>query len=307
MSSSNVTSVTKYFSTANEGFNTTLTATIAASATSVGLNSTSGLTNGSVFVGIIEPAAVAQQTFTGTVDVSGSQITNVIWVRGNNVGHAGGVTIVDYVSGAAHNMATTGVLKQHTQAGAHSAITNTGGLTTDTATITGNATVDGSLGITGVVGGAGYSLATISNPYKFSAYATTITNIGASGTTKVALNGEVFDTGNNFDSTTNSRFVAPVAGFYFITACVQVSSAGMGTTANGTAFIYKNGAEWKRGQMIAGSGNSLTTITAQISDVMQLAANDYVELWAYNGDSSTRSTGSGSNITYMSGFLVSAT
>lgn len=137
MGSSDVSSVVKYFSTAAEGFNTTLSSTISASATSVGLNSTSGLTNGAVFVGIIEPGATAQQTFTGTVDISGSQITNVVWVRGANVGHAGGVTIVDYVSGAAHNMTTAGILKQHTQAGVHT------GITTDTLVASGVATLNG--------------------------------------------------------------------------------------------------------------------------------------------------------------------
>jgi hypothetical protein len=102
-------------------------------------------------VGIIEPGQTGQQTFTGTVDISGSQITNVVWVRGTNVGHAGGVTIVDYVTGAGHNMITTGILKQHTQGGAHTGITNTGGLTTDTATVTSNATVGGTLNVIGAV------------------------------------------------------------------------------------------------------------------------------------------------------------
>lgn len=143
MASSDTSAVTKYFSTAAEGFTTTLSSTISASATSVGLNSTSGLTNGAVFVGIIEPGQTAQQTFTGTVDVGGSQITNVVWVRGVNVGHAGGVTIVDYVSGASHSMMTTGILKQHTQAGVHT------GITTDTISTTGNGTIGGTLGVTG--------------------------------------------------------------------------------------------------------------------------------------------------------------
>jgi hypothetical protein len=149
MSSSDVSSVTKYFSTAAEGFSTTTSGTISAGATSVGLNSTTGLTNGNVFVGIIEPGATAQQVFTGTVDVSGSQITNVAWVRDTNVGHAGGVTVVDYVSGAAHNMATTGILKQHTQAGAHT------GITTDTLTVTSGTTLPaGDIGTADIAAGA---------------------------------------------------------------------------------------------------------------------------------------------------------
>lgn len=151
MSSSDVSAVVNFFSTAAEGFNTTLSSTITASATSVGLNSTSGLTNGAVFVGIIEPGQTAQQTFTGTVDVGGSQITNVKWIRGANVGHAGGVTIVDYVSGGSHNMTTAGILKQHTQTGVHTGITTDTIVTTGNATVGGNETVAGTLGVTGVL------------------------------------------------------------------------------------------------------------------------------------------------------------
>lgn len=119
MASSDVSSVTNYFSTAHEGFSTTITSQVLASATTVPLASVSGLTNGDIFVGIIEPGETKEQTFTGTVDTSGTQITGVVWTRGTDVDHASGVTVVDYVTGTGHNMTTTGLLVDHTQTGKH--------------------------------------------------------------------------------------------------------------------------------------------------------------------------------------------
>lgn len=114
---SNVSTVTNHFPTANEGFITTLGSTISSGAVTVPLTSVSGLTNGTIFVGIIEPKQANQQTFTGTVDTAGVQITGVKWTRGTNVDHTAGVTIVDYVSGTGQNMMTKGLLVSHDQDG----------------------------------------------------------------------------------------------------------------------------------------------------------------------------------------------
>ena len=119
---SNVTAVLSHFSTSNEGFQTTIPTPVTAGAITVPLASTTGLVNGTIFVGIIEPTTVKQQVFTGTVDIAGTMITGVVWTRGTNVDHAAGVTIVDYVTGTDHNMATKGILVQHTQTGAHGAV-----------------------------------------------------------------------------------------------------------------------------------------------------------------------------------------
>lgn len=121
---SNVSSATKFFSTANEGFQTTVGADVASGATTVVLTSTGGLTDGSVFVGIIEPGvAIKQQVFTGTVNVSTNSITGVVWTRGTNSIHATGSTVVDYVTGTDWNLLTTGLLKEHKQSGAHGNVT----------------------------------------------------------------------------------------------------------------------------------------------------------------------------------------
>lgn len=114
---SDVSSVINFFSTANEGFITTTSGSILSGAATVPLNSTSGLTNGTIFVGIIEPGLTKEQTFTGTVDTGGAQITGVKWTRGSNADHSAGVSVVDYVTGTGHNMMTKGMLVSHNQDG----------------------------------------------------------------------------------------------------------------------------------------------------------------------------------------------
>jgi hypothetical protein len=121
---SDVSAVVNYFPTVNEGFTTTCGGTIAPAATTVPLNSVSGLTNATTFVGIIEPGGTNQQVFTGTVDTGGSQITGVKWTRGTNVTHASGVTIVDYSTGTAINMISAGILKEHLSTGVHALTAN---------------------------------------------------------------------------------------------------------------------------------------------------------------------------------------
>lgn len=113
----NFASVIKYFPTPKEGFITTLGSSILSGAVTVPLNSTSGLTNGDVFVGLIEPGLTNQQCFTGTVDTAGNQITGVVWTTGTNVAHSAGVTIVDYVTSTTVGMISKGVLKHANQDG----------------------------------------------------------------------------------------------------------------------------------------------------------------------------------------------
>lgn len=122
---SNISSVTNYFPTANEGFTAITTTALTANPAIVPLSTVSGLVSGSIFVGIIEPNdATKKQVFTGTVDVTNSRITGCVWTRGTSLaGHTSGVTVVDYTTGTAFNMLSAGVLKEHKQSGAHGNIT----------------------------------------------------------------------------------------------------------------------------------------------------------------------------------------
>jgi hypothetical protein len=114
---SDISGVSNFFPTVNEGFTTATASSILSGATVVPLNTVSGLTNGSIFVGIINPGGASQQVFTGTVDTSGSRITGVVWTRGSNVDHSGGSTVVDYVTGTSYNMISAGMRVAHNQSG----------------------------------------------------------------------------------------------------------------------------------------------------------------------------------------------
>jgi len=138
----------------------------------------------------------------------------------------------------------------------------------------------------------------LSNPYKFSAYRAAAWTAGGVYT-KVAFDTELFDTGSNFDAVTNSRFTAPIAGFYSFSASVQSNAAAGALHA---IALYKNGALQKRVEIE--NGANTTPIAAAISGLMQLAASDYVEVW-HQG--STSAGGIGADRTFFDGFLMSET
>jgi hypothetical protein len=118
--STSVASATKYFPTAQNGFQTTLASTISSGAATVPLNSVAGYTNGDTVVLVVDPtSSTLKQTFTGVVDTAGVQITGVVWTAGTNVSHAGGATVVDYETATHWALYSKGLLIGHTQAGLH--------------------------------------------------------------------------------------------------------------------------------------------------------------------------------------------
>lgn len=138
------------------------------------------------------------------------------------------------------------------------------------------------------------------NPYKFSVYRNSAFNWGTSAFAKVTFDTKLFDTNGNFD-TTNGRYVAPVSGFYQIDARVY-TSVGVG----GNLYIislYKNGSQWGNGSgNIQGAGTS--GFGCVCSEIMQLNAGDYVEVFAY-GTGNAGVAGITGNM--FSGYLVSRT
>lgn len=109
---------TNFFATPNEGFTTTTSAPVdSSSATVVPFNSVSGLTNGSIFTGLIDPGNAKERAFTGVVDTGGSQITSVKFTTGTNATHTTGATIVDYVTGTHIGAMSKGILIHSDQDG----------------------------------------------------------------------------------------------------------------------------------------------------------------------------------------------
>ena len=134
----------------------------------------------------------------------------------------------------------------------------------------------------------------------FSAYApSNQTGLGVGSYTKITLTTKVFDTNNNFDSTTNYRFTPTVAGYYLIIGTVTGPNVN---NYSAGSVIYKNGASFAWGSAV-GSANQYATATA--STIMYLnGSTDYVELYYFNGTGAVSNTVGGSVYTYFNGCLI---
>lgn len=121
-----VSSATKFFPVAKEGFTTTTSGTVSSGATTVGLNSVSGYSNGDTVVMVIDPTdATKKQAFTGVINTGSSQVTSVVWTEGTNQDHSAGATVVDYETATHWSLYSKGLLVEHAQAGTHTNITGT--------------------------------------------------------------------------------------------------------------------------------------------------------------------------------------
>jgi hypothetical protein len=137
----------------------------------------------------------------------------------------------------------------------------------------------------------------------FSAYAASgSTSVTTNTWTKIALNGEEFDTASCFDSTTNYRFTPTVAGYYQINGLIGAEGSGSQTRI--LAMIRKNGGEFK-------FGDDLTTATTTGSNaganalIYMNGSTDYLELWVYMiGTALTYNTTL--QRTYFQGYLARA-
>ncbi len=112
--------------------------------------------------------------------------------------------------------------------------------------------------------------------------------------TKVQLNAETFDLKSEFDSTTNYRYTATQAGIYRVSAAARILAPAVGDGLE--VAIYVNGA-------IHSSGVNNTASTASsntsMSDLVQLSANDYVEMYVLHSNGAAKNLDFGSNKTYF--------
>jgi len=107
---------TNFFATASETFTDNLSASIAAGAATVPVNSAVEYTNGDVVALTVDPGTVNEATFIGVKN--GSQFENCVWTEGNTaVGHSSGATIIDYDSATHHAALIKGLLKFANQDG----------------------------------------------------------------------------------------------------------------------------------------------------------------------------------------------
>lgn len=250
---------------------------------------------------IVDGAITAKTDWTGRVNIDTNIITELEVTNGTDVGNLKDDIVVCLETSAWVNdiigtlltiFDSTGTLKP--EGIASSALVNSSISTLKIA----NLAVT-----TAKIANAAVTPAKRSNPYKFRAYRDAALSIGATTTGKVTFDTDNYDTNNNFDATTNNRYVAPVAGVYAFNATVSaiVDGGNLYFTA-----LYKNGVLVSQGAATI-SAPGTTEQSWTVSDEIQLAASDYVEVFFRNGSSGTKSLVVGEAKTYFSGHLVDQT
>jgi len=108
----------------------------------------------------------------------------------------------------------------------------------------------------------------------FSAYASSSQSVSSATPTKVTLGTEIFDTNNNFASST---FTPTVAGYYQINGLIR----GTGTTVTVVyVAIFKNGSAYRRGTQIATTLVGSTQVS--VTDIIYMnGSTDYLELYGF--------------------------
>lgn len=149
-----------------------------------------------------------------------------------------------------------------------------------------------------ISGGGVVNTDVLYNPVKFSYSLTNSFNTGTASNVKVTYDTKIYDTGSNYDSVTNHRFTAPMAGFYHFTATAQ--SAVVGASRRQVINFFKNGT------YIPGSNGTDQTLTSNYFGLVgvldiQLAQTDYIEVDIYADNGQSFITG------IFSGFLISKT
>jgi len=103
----------------------------------------------------------------------------------------------------------------------------------------------------------------------------------SAGYHKVLADATRYNIGSHYD-TSNNRFTAPVAGRYLFTIAINTYTNGADNQYG--SFLYLNGSNYiaLARHYARGDGD----MVASGSAILQLAANDYVEMWSYNNDTS---------------------
>jgi hypothetical protein len=117
---------------------------------------------------------------------------------------------------------------------------------------------------------------------------------------KVTFGTETFDTNSNFAS---SRFTPTVEGYYQFNATVRIS--GGSSTGECMIILYKNGAEYSRGNNESGTEQGASFYSMQVSDIAYAnGTGDYFEIYIQQTSGSNKDTTAGAQISYFSGVMV---
>ena len=116
--------------------------------------------------------------------------------------------------------------------------------------------------------------------------------------TKITFDTEDLDSDGTFAS---NRFTPAVAGYYFIFALLAFDELADGKT--GYCAIYKNGSHFFSGTQMTGAGTSMAV--AQVNAILNLDADDYVEIYGLHNHGSNRNViGNSTTESFFGGFRV---
>lgn len=111
---------------------------------------------------------------------------------------------------------------------------------------------------------------------------------------KILFDTESYDNSSEFDPTTNNRFVATNAGTYLINSICQFDPNAADTFY--VIYIYKNGTSISRKVEFP---NTTAVFSMQITDIVSLAAGDYIEIYVDSGEGSNFTAKGGSAFTFL--------
>lgn len=123
--------------------------------------------------------------------------------------------------------------------------------------------------------------------------------------TKVLLNSVAFDTAAGWVSGSN-RYLPNKAGYYQVNFKTTTNSASS-NQSNGYSMLYKNGAEYSRGNQFVMT-STMSYWGSNGSCVVYLnGTTDYIELYAMSDVTSGATTATASaTLTYLDGFFIHA-
>lgn len=124
------------------------------------------------------------------------------------------------------------------------------------------------------------------------AYRGTSQSIANDTPVKLQLNSVTHDSHGAFD-TTNNRYVVAQPGYYEIASTVNWDTNGTGTRIT---IIYKNGAEFARGQ---GTPSSSFGVAMSATTTAKLVAGDYIEVFVFQNSGAALNTNGGSSLTFF--------
>ena len=131
----------------------------------------------------------------------------------------------------------------------------------------------------------------------FSAYAGSGTSCANGAQTKVLFSTELFDTNNNFASST---FTPTVAGYYQFTAGINFSSGSFIQLT-----LKRNNVDWQYGSFPNGVSNTNVYVNASFFAYAN-GTTDYFEIYVYQASGGTITNNTGQAYTFFTGALVRA-